>query len=134
MVVDVKQESVAKRPKNQQIFEITAQACSQAGWRYKVDTGPEEPYLSNIRWLAGFRRMPAIEGFEQYAKAIVDLCADQPRTVSYLTEAVGHPSSVRPVLFYLLWRQIVATPLDERISGNSLISLPDRERVIIDAL
>jgi len=134
LVIDVKGETVAKRPKNQQIFGNTARACSQAGWKYKVDNEPEEPFLSNVRWLAGFRRVPPIEGFEQYAQSIVDLCADQPSTVSYIAGAVGHPSCVRPILFYLLWKQIVTVPMDERLTGSSLVSLPDRERVIKDAL
>ncbi len=59
LVVDVKPRYVVERPKNQQVFKIAAHACSQVGWKYEVDSGPEEPYLSNLRWLAGFRRMPS---------------------------------------------------------------------------
>lgn len=133
LVVDVKQESVAKRPKNRQIFEITAHACSQAGWKYKVDTGPEEPYLSNLKWLAGFRREPAIESFKRYAEDIVNLCSDCPSTISSLVSQVGHPASVRPVLFYLLWKGIVETSFVIPLSEQSIISLPDKERLGTDA-
>ncbi len=64
LVVDVKTKLSAARPKNKQVFKITADACSKADWKYKVDTGPEEPYLSNVRWLAGFRRIPTVRNFE----------------------------------------------------------------------
>ncbi len=133
LVVDVKQEAVAKRPRNQQVFKITAHACSQAGWQYKVDSGPKEPYLSNIKWLAGFRRMPANKDFEHYAEAIVDLCTERPRSISYLTESIGPSASVRPVLFHLMWKQIVTTPLDTRLTNESLILLPDKERTVQNA-
>ncbi len=133
LIVDVKAKYAATRPKNEQVFKIVADACSKAGWQYKVDTGPEEPLLSNIRWLAGFRREPAVESFERYAEAIVDLCSDCPRTISYLVSQVGHPASVRPVLFYLLWKGIVETSLAIPLSDQSLISLPDEERLGTDA-
>ncbi len=48
LVIDVKTGFAAARPKNKQVFGITADACSKAGWTHKVDTGPEDPFLSNL--------------------------------------------------------------------------------------
>lgn len=134
LVVDVKTKSAAARPKNKRVFEITADACSKAGWTHKVDTGPEEPLLSNIRWLAGFRRELATSDFERYARDIVDLCSENPRTISYLVRHVGRAASVRPILFHLLWKGIVETPLASPLSDRSVVSLPDEERLGNDVI
>lgn len=130
LVVDVKPESFAKRPKNKQVFKITANACRQAGWKYKVDTGTQEPLTSNVLWLAGFRRKPSVKEFERHATNIVDACTDKRRTIEYLTTNVGSPMMVRPVLFHLAWKQIVMLPMNEPISNESVVSLPNKERRI----
>lgn len=134
LVVDVKMGSAAARPKNQRVFEITADACSKVGWSHKVDTGPEEPFLSNLKWLAGFRREPATSDFDRCAREIIDLCSEKPRTITYLVHHVGHATSVRPILFHLLWKGIVETSLAAHLSDCSVISLPDRERSVYDAI
>lgn len=125
LVVDVKPEYFAKRPRNKEIFKITSEVCDQAGWLYKVDTGLGEPLVSNIKWLAGYKRMPNAKDFEKYANEIVDYCKDEPRTIGYLLEKTGNPLLGKPVLLYLLWCQTVVAPLDKPITNETLVSLPD---------
>lgn len=125
-VVDVKRAEQARKPEVRKVFAATREACRIAGWEYVVSTEPQEPFLSNVRWLAGFRRRPMFAGFQETAEALVEACSDAPRPVSNLVHEVANPALSRPALFHLLWRGVLIAPLHERMSHQTLVELPDK--------
>ena len=130
-VVDVKREEQATRSHNRTVFKTMREACRRVGWEYTVFTEPDEPQLSNIRWLAGFRRRPPSPWFEEYALALVDACETEVSvSIRELVAVTGGPAAmVRPVLFHLLWLQVLWAPLDVLpMSDYTPVSLPEYNR------
>lgn len=123
-LVDVKRAEQAAKPKVRRVLDVTHDACRVAGWEYAVATEPSEPYLTNVRWLSAFRRpQPRTD---QFAENLIDACADGPHALSEVVRAVGEPMLARPVLFRLLWLGILSVPLNEPLTNDSPVSLPER--------
>lgn len=55
-VVDVKPASKLAKPKVQAQFAWTRRALKSRGWEYRVESEPDDTYLQNLRFLAGYRQ------------------------------------------------------------------------------
>lgn len=123
-VLDVKPAHRAFRPSVKRVFDLTREACAEAGFRYEVVTGFDSTCEDNVRWLAGFRRRPAF--FDEIAGAVLASVAIAPRSgaatvggvVRSLEDDVAE-ALVRPVLFHLLWLRELATEFDKPLSNSS---------------
>ncbi|MFP5317956.1 MAG: TnsA-like heteromeric transposase endonuclease subunit [Acidimicrobiia bacterium] len=121
-VVDVKPADQAADPANQEVFGLTRSTCDSLGWEYVIATEPEPTTLANLSWLAGYRRQPA-DPFG-LAPLLVEGCQD-PISLREIVAAAGPPAIVRPLLFHLLWSQVIrfdlACPLND---GSVLLRQP----------
>lgn len=122
LLIDVKPADSAERLGNRQVFKWTAMACEQLGWDFEVRTEPDEIYLANLRWLAGYRRRPVV--LEQFAEAVLDACSARPLKIGELVSLFGVPVLVRPVVFHLLWRRALNVNMLRPLSDQSSIWLP----------
>lgn len=116
-LVDVKPSELVDREVNRKLFRWTDEACSRLGWGYEVRSEPDETFLANLQWLAGYRRPPAL--IDSYAGELVSACSGGSQKLGDLMGFVGNQLLVRPVLFHLLWRRILSTDMTSLLSDDS---------------
>lgn len=121
LLVDVKPRHQAERPKHLATFSLTQVWCDQLGWDYRVLSEPGDVYMRNLRWLSGFRRRPV--NFDSNAGELLEAVGGGARAVGSLLAGFEHPSLVRPVLFHLLWRQLLAFDLNLALEDSTLVFL-----------
>lgn len=95
-------------------FDATARACAEAGWEFRRTGGPAEIPAANVRWLAGYRHprcwRPEIAG------ALLTVFSE-PAPLMAGAAAAGDPIAVLPVLYHLMWRQILTADLASAVLG-----------------
>ncbi len=125
-VVDVVRSAGSTgRAGNLPTIDATREVCQAAGWEYVVMTEPGEPFLSNLRWLAGYRRRPLDPRLAEYAEAMIDVCAGAARPIEELATVTGHPIMTKPVIFHLIWRRVFDVDLNRPLTRRTLVSLGD---------
>ena len=123
-LVDVKPSEQVDREVNRKLFRWTEDACSRLGWGYEVRSEPDETFLANLQWLAGYRRPPG--QLDSFAGALVSTCSRGNQKLGGLVGSVGDLVLVRPVLFHLLWRRILSTDMTALLSDDSGVWLTAR--------
>jgi hypothetical protein len=97
---------------------VTAAACSQIGWDYRLVGEPAPVWAANLRWLAGYRH-PRF-GDELLEEVLVSLfAAAQPLSAA---RQAGDPIRVRPVLFHLLWRGRLSADLGLPLGETTILT------------
>jgi len=95
-------------------FAVTAQACAEVGWEFRRTGGPPTVLAANVRWLSGYRhprcRRPDI------AEDLLRVFS-QPMPLLVGAREVGDPIAVLPVLYHLLWRQVLHAGLTGAVLG-----------------
>jgi hypothetical protein len=116
VVVDVRVDDRIE-PSDAQAFAVTAAACAEVGWRFRR-VGALEPVLAaNVRWLSRYRH-PRCARRDDLAAALVSVFAE-PTALLGGAEQVGDRLAVLPVLYHLLWRQVLTADLDAALLGSS---------------
>lgn len=118
LVCDVKPARRLSDPRFELQVEATAQACSQVGWRFEVLTEPDPLFISNLRWLGGYREVPSDWNGE--SARMLDQVAQGPATIGELLSASPEPLMAKPVLMHLLWTQQIRTDLGLPLSDDSI--------------
>lgn len=107
LVVDCR--PVERRPREDLVkFAATERVCAWAGWEYRVVAGVEAVLAGNLRWLAGYRHPR--HDVAGVAALLGDVFA-RPAGLMEGAGAAGDPIAVLPVLFHLLWRQVLSADL-----------------------
>ena len=118
VVVDVRPDHLVD-PKTATVFEATATACRQAGWRFHHTGGPPMVLAANMRWLSGYRHPRCHR--PQIADALLERFAE-PMPLLPGAEMVGDRLTVLPVLYHLLWRHALVTDVSAApLSPSSLV-------------
>lgn len=118
MVFDVKPSRYAENPKVKRTFDATRAACEEVGWDYQVASEPDPVFISNVRWLAGFRKAPA--SLERFRESLLKAARDGV-LVGDLLRGYDHEALVRPVLFHLLWTGALSADLSIVLSDGSVV-------------
>jgi hypothetical protein len=126
-VIDVKPADRVSEPANQEVFHRTRSACAQAGWDYVVATGPDRVVGANLAWLAGYRRSPP-DPFDLAARLLAG--CDQPTRLGDLARRAGPTPLLRPVLFHLLWSQVLTFDLTQPLGNHTVVS-PNAGRALV---
>jgi hypothetical protein len=97
-----------------EVFAVTAQACAEVGWEFRRTGGPQMVLAANVRWLAGYRHPRC-----QRPDVAEDLLRifGQPMPLLAGAREVGDPIVVLPVLYHLLWRQVLHADLTGAVLG-----------------
>lgn len=118
-VVNVKTREALAHDKVRSAFDWVTNALAAHGWRHEVWSGCDATLLSNVRFLAGFRRpLPRGEllGLIRY---------EAPgHTISETEQLLGSRCtrvSLRPAVFHLLWRHDLRCSLDEPLSAGTFL-------------
>ena len=117
LVIDCRPDGRIKA-KDAVVFEATRVACEQVGWRYRR-VGAVDPVLAgNVRWLAGYRHpRHGVAGVVQQVLAAFA----GPGRLSAAAATVGDPVAVLPVVFHLMWKQVLTADLSVRLGMDTLV-------------
>lgn len=120
LLIDVKPKKFVTTGRNQIAFKFTEMTCSYAGWDYEVWSEPQRSLYYNLRLLASYRRPPIY--CDLITPKLVSHCQEQARSIEDLIGAFDKPYFTRPVLFHLLWKQILTINLEDPIQDTSIVS------------
>lgn len=122
VVVDVKPDRRLAKPEVALTFAWTRLVVESRGWRYRIASEPAEPELSNVRFLAGYRRDWLFDDGVLADLRSVDLhgapLGDAARCLPDRPEAV-----VRSAVLHLLWRQHFTIDLGKPLSSRSVLGV-----------
>jgi hypothetical protein len=120
VVIDVRPDDRVD-PEAAEVFEVAASACSEAGREFRRTGAPPAVLTANVRWLAGYRNPRCHR--PEIADALIERFA-APMPLFTGAAAVGDRLVVLPVLYHLLWRQVLVVDLAAApLSPGSLIHL-----------
>jgi hypothetical protein len=126
VVVDVVRAERLEDPKVQSLCSWTRQVIESLSWSYHVVCELPPVLLSNVRFLAGYRRQKLINGkaLHQIRSCAADLVGmridDAERSI-----AAGVPHAlVRSALLHMLWRQEFAIDLTQQLRPSTVLEAP----------
>lgn len=120
VVVDVRPETRIQQA-DQDVFDATWRLCVSVGWGYRRVGDLPNPYLANLRWLAGYRHQRCAREVES-AQVLAALQAAGRVSIRDLVDKIGDPVTVLPTLFHHLWKQRIGADLvGARLHLDSLV-------------
>ena len=120
VVIDVRPDDRIA-PRDAEAFAATERACQEIGWVFRRTSGPGVVLAANVRWLAGYRHRRCYR--EDVAGVLTRVFA-QPKPVIGGAREAGDPVAVLPVLYHLLWKQVLAVDLEVQLFGpGSVVSV-----------
>jgi hypothetical protein len=124
-VMDVRPDDRIK-PRDARAFAVTAAACQQVGWDYQRTAGPGVALGANLRWLAGYRHRRCEHA--GVADQLLEVFA-VPKPLMTGAREAGDQIAVLPVLYHLLWRQVLITDVSASLLGpRSVVSAAPEDR------
>lgn len=104
-------------------FDVTAALCRLHGWQYRRVGELPNPWMANVRWLAGYRHdRTYVPGIADAVRAVAARRGVVPLGV--LADAVGERIAVVPTMFHLMWkRELRAELANARLSFDTPVSL-----------
>jgi hypothetical protein len=123
VVVDVKPAGRLADPKVASTFAWTREVVETRGWRYEVATEPPAIELTNVRFLAGYRRdwlfatdlLAQLRAHDLHGATLNDAFNCLPSEPDDL---------VRSAVLHLLWRQELAVDLSKLLSRGTELRRP----------
>ena len=104
--------------REREAFAVTGRACAALGWRYAVWDRLDGVVVANQRWLAGYRHPRC---FDEHIAARLLEVFNGPRALMDGAELVGDPLGVLPVLYHLLWKQLLVADLAVVLSHRTIV-------------
>ena len=104
--------------RDREAFAVTGRACAAVGWRYAVWDRLDGVVVANQRWLAGYRHPRC---FDEHIAARLLEVFNRPRALMDGAELVGDPLGVLPVLYHLLWKQLLVADLAVVLSHRTIV-------------
>ncbi|MFG2059375.1 TnsA-like heteromeric transposase endonuclease subunit [Micromonospora sp. NPDC048930] len=118
LVIDVRPDERVKAG-DAEAFAVTAAACQTVGWRFRRVGVVGAVFAANVRWLSRYRH-PRCGRREDVAARLLEVFA-QPAPLFEGAERAGDRLLVLPVLFHLLWRQVLAADLVGALLGPATV-------------
>jgi hypothetical protein len=104
--------------RDREAFAVTGRACAAVGWRYAAWDRLDGVVVANQRWLAGYRHPRC---FDEHVAARLLEVFSRPRALMDGAELVGDPLGVLPVLYHLLWKQLLVVDLAVVLSHRTIV-------------
>jgi hypothetical protein len=127
-VVDVKAAHKRDDPQVRALMDWTRNVVGLRGWAFEEWYCGAEPLLSNVRFLAGYRRRAVID--EALVPAVMR-AAGPGAAIADIERWLGpvHPLLIRPVILHLVWSGRLLADLSTPLEGASVVWVSDREVV-----
>jgi hypothetical protein len=120
-VIDVMSDAQREQKVARTHVALMQAVCDDAGWDYELRGEPDAMVAANLSWLAGFRRPMDAAPF---IEAILERAAE-PVALRDLADETGPAVLTRPVVFHLLWRQLLSCDLSVALSDTTLVRSGD---------
>lgn len=108
VVVDVRADDMIG-PQDAEAFDAMARACGSVGWEFRRVGAVGPVFAANVRWLSRYRH-PRCAGQARMADALRGAFS-VPRPLLAGSAEAGDNLAVLPVLFHLMWRQVLEADL-----------------------
>lgn len=120
-VVNVKPASQVELPKVAEALGWAGKLFADKGWRHEVWSGTSAVVLSNVRFLAAYRRgdrvdAEAVAAIAREAAAVTSIGGIQTGFVDRFGAEV-----LRPALLHLIWRGVFRAYLDAPLSASTVL-------------
>lgn len=125
VVVDVRPDERIKA-EDAEAFAVTALACQKVGWRFRRVGAVESVFAANVRWLARYRH-PRCGRREDVTVQLLEVFA-QPTPLLDGARQAGDRLVTLPVLFHLMWRQVMTADLTGALLGPDTLVQAGRSR------
>jgi hypothetical protein len=118
-VVDVKPAHRLADPSVRSVFDWTAELVGLRGWGFERWCGAEEVLVSNVLFLAGYRRPWLVDRSLQ--EPILDFVVTGGTLggIEHAAASVAAVERLRPVLLHLVWSGVLGTDLSRPLSAAS---------------
>ncbi len=117
LVVDVRADDRIEA-KDAEAFAATQRACDEVGWAFRRVGTVDPVFGANVRWLAGYRHPRCYRS--QVAAGLLEVFSE-PRALLDGAAAVGISLLVLPVLYHLMWLQVLVMDLDSELLGPASV-------------
>jgi hypothetical protein len=117
LVVDVRADDRIE-VKDAEAFAATERACGEVGWAFRRVGTVDPVFGANVRWLAGYRHPRCYRS--QVAVGLLEAFSEH-RALSDGVAAVGVSLLVLPVLYHLMWLQVLVTDLGSALLGPASV-------------
>ncbi|MEV6335194.1 TnsA-like heteromeric transposase endonuclease subunit [Nocardia vinacea] len=104
--------------RDREAFDATSQACAGLSWRYAVWDRLDGVFVANQRWLAGYRHPRCFNG--EIAARLLEIF-NRPQALMDGAELAGDPLGTLPVLYHLLWKQLLVADLAVPLSPHTMV-------------
>lgn len=108
VVIDVRADDRIE-PVDVEAFDAMARSCALVGWQFRRVGTPDPVRVANVRWLSRYRhpRCGARTDLVDRLLAVFD----RPTGAFEGAAMVGDRLAVLPVLYHLMWRQLLVVDL-----------------------
>lgn len=118
VVIDVRADDRIG-PEDAEAFAAMAAACAEAGWEFRRAGALDAVLAGNVRWLARYRHQRC-GGHPDVARLLLGIFAE-PGPLLAGARRAGETLMVLPVLYHLLWRQVLTADLRSAPLGPAAI-------------
>jgi len=118
VVIDVRPDERV-RTRDAEAFDATARACRWLGWRSERVGALEPVFAANVRWLSRYRHRRCGRREDLLAR-LLEMFAE-PTPVFEAAARAGDRLATLPVLYHLLWRQVLTADLTGALLGPSTL-------------
>lgn len=121
-LVDVKSASRLTDPRVAAQFGWTREAVESRGWDYRIDSEVDAVLLTNVRFLAGYRRSFQFIPDEVFAaSSLLSGPTSFGEAVRLVTPVGGDSHYARGLVLHLMWRQPLHADLSEPLSSTTIV-------------
>lgn len=119
-VVNVKPAERLARPKVKEALGWAGALFESRGWRSEVWSGNDPVVMSNVRFLAGYRREAIVDPTRV---ALVAEAAESGATIGEIEARVFplDPSDSRPAILHLLWKGVLRADLSVPLDRDTAV-------------
>lgn len=122
LVVNVKPADRLEDPRVAGALAWAGEIFAARGWQHEIWTAADPHVLSNVRFLAGYRRLAVLDRAAVETAAALDLAGltIAQAEVAFVAASIVEP---RPVLLHLLWSGALHADLTRPLSCDTLLEV-----------
>lgn len=124
-VIEVKPKRRLEDPEIAGALSWAGDIVRSRGWGYRIVSEPEPALLSNIRFLAGYRRLWQFPQLDvEMVEAAIRASATLGSALRSAGSALNDVTHARAVVLHLLWRRSIRCDLTSALATHTVLELP----------
>ncbi len=124
-VIEVKPKRRLEDPEIAGALSWAGDIVRSRGWGYRIVSEPEPALLSNIRFLAGYRRLWQFPQLDvEMVEAAIRASATLGAALRSAGAALNDVPYARAVVLHLLWRRSILCDLKSALATHTVLELP----------